>query len=80
MTETHCTPYTAHPGTTKMYQDLRSNFWWERMNDDSQIRAEMFNMPTSQSGTQETSGTSYAIAGSRMEVESYYHEFCHRTS
>jgi len=35
MTETHCTPYTAHPGTTKMYQDLRSNFWWERMNDDS---------------------------------------------
>jgi len=26
MTEAHCTPYTAHLGTTKMYQDLRTNF------------------------------------------------------
>jgi len=34
MTEAHCTPYTAHLGTTKMYQDLRSNFWWEGMKND----------------------------------------------
>ena len=34
MREAHCTPYTAHPGATKMYQDLRANFWWEGMKDD----------------------------------------------
>ena len=26
MKEAHCTPYIAHPGSTKMYQDLRRNF------------------------------------------------------
>ena len=34
MAEAHSTPYTAHPGATKMYQDLRSNFWWEGMKKD----------------------------------------------
>ena len=34
MTEAHCTPYTAHPGATKMYQDLWSNFWWDGMKND----------------------------------------------
>ena len=24
--EANSTPYTAHPGSTKMYQDLRNNF------------------------------------------------------
>ena len=27
MTEAHATVYTAHPGSTKMYQDLKNNFW-----------------------------------------------------
>ena len=31
MNEAHCTPYTAHPGSTKIYQDLRHNFWWDGM-------------------------------------------------
>jgi len=34
MTEAHCTPYTAYLGATKMYQDLRSNYWGEGMKDD----------------------------------------------
>lgn len=29
--EAHNTPYTAHRGSTKMYQDLRKNFWWNNM-------------------------------------------------
>ena len=28
MKEAHSTPYTVHPGSTKMYQDLKSTFWW----------------------------------------------------
>ena len=31
MQEAHCTPYIAHQGSTKMYQDLRHNFWWDGM-------------------------------------------------
>ncbi|CAM8890537.1 unnamed protein product [Rhodiola kirilowii] len=29
--EAHCTPYTMHPGTTKMYRDLRDFYWWSGM-------------------------------------------------
>jgi hypothetical protein len=25
--EAHKTPYTVHPGETKMYRDLKQNFW-----------------------------------------------------
>jgi hypothetical protein len=31
MDEAHCSRYSIHPGTNKMYQDLRKNFWWTRM-------------------------------------------------
>jgi hypothetical protein len=34
LSEAHDTPYTAHPGNTKMYQDLKSRFWWEGMKKD----------------------------------------------
>ncbi len=29
--EAHDSPLTIHPGSTKMYQDLRQRFWWARM-------------------------------------------------
>ena len=32
--EAHRTPYTIHPGETKMYHDLKQNFWWKRMKVD----------------------------------------------
>jgi hypothetical protein len=31
MNEAHCSRYSIHPGTTKMYQFLEKNFWWMRM-------------------------------------------------
>ena len=31
MTEAHMTVYTVHPGSTKMYQDLKTTFWWSNM-------------------------------------------------
>ena len=31
MDEAHCSRYSIHPGSNKMYQDLRRNFWWTRM-------------------------------------------------
>jgi hypothetical protein len=29
--EAHYTPYSIHPGGTKMYQDLKEQFWWHGM-------------------------------------------------
>nr|CAD1838550.1 unnamed protein product [Ananas comosus var. bracteatus] len=28
LSEAHRSPYTVHPGGTKMYRDLKQNFWW----------------------------------------------------
>jgi len=32
--EAHDTPYSIHPGGTKMYQDLKDLFWWHGMKRD----------------------------------------------
>ena len=32
--ESHTTPYSLHPGTTKMYQDLKALYWWSGMKRD----------------------------------------------
>jgi hypothetical protein len=34
MDEAHCSWYSIHPGTNKMYQDLKKNFWWTRMKQE----------------------------------------------
>ena len=31
LTEAHNTPYSVHPGTTKMYNDLKTLYWWAGM-------------------------------------------------
>ncbi|KAL4022826.1 hypothetical protein IC575_016572 [Cucumis melo] len=31
LTEAHSSPFTMHPGSTKMYQGLRSVYWWRNM-------------------------------------------------
>lgn len=34
MAEAHDTRYSIHPGSTKMYKDLKTMFWWRRMKRD----------------------------------------------
>lgn len=34
MSEAHETPYSVHPGATKMYKDLRENYWWPNMKNE----------------------------------------------
>ena len=34
MIEAHCTPYSVHPGSTKMFRDLRDLYWWTNMRRD----------------------------------------------
>ena len=34
MEEAHSTPYTFHPGATKIYKDVKAVFWWIGMKND----------------------------------------------
>jgi hypothetical protein len=38
MDEAHCSRYSLHLGTNKMYQDLKNNFWWTRMKREIESR------------------------------------------
>nr|GFD14843.1 retrotransposon protein, putative, Ty3-gypsy subclass [Tanacetum cinerariifolium] len=31
LTEAHRSPFSVHPGSTKMYHDLKQHFWWSGM-------------------------------------------------
>jgi hypothetical protein len=34
MREAHDSRYSIHPGSTKMYKDLKTRYWWKNMNKD----------------------------------------------
>nr|GEW90282.1 retrotransposon protein, putative, Ty3-gypsy subclass [Tanacetum cinerariifolium] len=34
LTEAHSSPFFVHPGSTKMYHDLKQHFWWSGMKRD----------------------------------------------
>ena len=34
LNEAHNTPYSVHPGSTKMYQDLKIRYWWTGLKKD----------------------------------------------
>jgi hypothetical protein len=35
--EAHTSRYSIHPGSTKMYHDLRQQFWWTRMKREAAL-------------------------------------------
>jgi hypothetical protein len=35
MSEAHHSPYTVHPGGTKMYRDVKGPYWWNNMKKDT---------------------------------------------
>nr|GFC72035.1 putative reverse transcriptase domain-containing protein [Tanacetum cinerariifolium] len=34
LTEAHSSPFLVHPGSTKMYHDLKQYFWWSGIKRD----------------------------------------------
>ncbi|XP_059310122.1 uncharacterized protein LOC132061297 [Lycium ferocissimum] len=34
MAEAHCSRYSIHPGSTKMYRDIKEVYWWDVMKKD----------------------------------------------
>ena len=47
MSEAHKTPYSVHPGATKMYKDLRENYWWLNMKNEITEFVSKCDAPTS---------------------------------
>ena len=37
LNESHTSKYALHPGSTKMYRDLQSHYWWEGMKKEIAI-------------------------------------------
>nr|GFC83987.1 retrotransposon protein, putative, Ty3-gypsy subclass [Tanacetum cinerariifolium] len=42
LTEAHSSPFSIHPGSTKMYHDFKQHFWWSGMKQDVATLAEIF--------------------------------------
>ena len=36
LTDAHGSRYSIHPGSTKMYHDLKQNYWWDGMKKELQ--------------------------------------------
>ena len=58
MEEAHYSPYSVHPGATKMYHDLKSMYWWSGMKKD------IADFVSSEIGTSETLWVIAAVAHS----------------
>ncbi|WVZ75546.1 hypothetical protein U9M48_023587 [Paspalum notatum var. saurae] len=66
--EAHTSMFTLHPGSNKMYQDLKQKFWWTR------IKREIAKyVSNSESRPLEACGYASAPSSSRPEVGGYTH-------
>jgi hypothetical protein len=76
--ETHKTPYTVHPSETKMYKDLKQNFWWKRMKVDvsKYVAACEVCQRVKAEHKRPASLLKPCIGNSRVEVGAYHHGFC----
>jgi hypothetical protein len=63
--EAHKMPDTVHPGETKMYRDLKQNFWWKRM------KVEVSKYVAACEVCQHVK----AVGNSRVEVGAYHYVF-----
>jgi hypothetical protein len=47
--EAHKSKFSIHPGSTKMYQDLKWNFWWSNIKVDIQVCSRVRYLPPDES-------------------------------
>jgi hypothetical protein len=73
MQEAHDSAYSIHPGSTKMYQDLKQRYWWYGMKRD--VAAHVALCDACQGRTLETSRFVTTIEGARMEMGRNWYGF-----
>lgn len=77
MREAHTTPYLLHPGSTKMYNDLKILYWWPGMKNDIANYGARYFICNMLKLTRRTFKTSI---DSRMEAGGYCYGFCDRVA
>ena len=53
MEEAHCSAYAMHLGSTKMYHNIKENYWWSGMKRYNRLCVKMFSLSTSKCGASE---------------------------
>ena len=79
--ESHRGSFAMHPGSTKMYQDLKTSYWWSRIKRD--VSEFMIKCMVCQKGKAETSssfGIVTAYQDTRMEMGPNHNGFCGRVT
>ncbi|RVW27201.1 Transposon Tf2-2 polyprotein [Vitis vinifera] len=77
--EAHCSKFAIHPGGTKMYKDLRQNYWWSGMKRDiAQFVAQCLVCQQVKAEHQQPAGSLQPLAIPEWKWEHYYHGFCDR--
>ena len=67
--EAHSSKLSIHPGSSKMYQDLKTHFWWTKMKKEIAAYVARCNNCSSKSCSYEICQITSAIAYSRVEME-----------
>ena len=77
MKEAHFSTYNIHPGSTKMYHDLKDTYWWNRMKKDiTYFCIQVSYLLASEVRTSEALWIVAAFTYSRVEVGYDCHGFC----
>jgi hypothetical protein len=66
--EAHTSRYSIYPGSTKMYHDLRQQFWWTRMKRETTRCVIMRYLSKGQNGLYEAQRSVATVECSRLEV------------
>ncbi|GKF65328.1 retrotransposon protein, putative, ty3-gypsy subclass [Tanacetum coccineum] len=79
LTEAHSSHFSIHPGSTKMYRDLKQKIWWNGMKHDvARFVAKCLTCQQVKIEHQHASGLSLASRYSDLEVGSNLHGLCNR--
>ena len=77
MEEAHFSAYSIHPGSTKMYHDLKDTYWWNRMKKDiTYFCIQVSYLLASEVRTSEALRIIALVTYPRVEVGYNFHEFC----
>ncbi|GJX10508.1 putative reverse transcriptase domain-containing protein [Tanacetum coccineum] len=81
MHESHKSKYSIHPGSDKMYQDMKKLYWWPNMKADiATYVSKCLTCAKVKAEHQRPSGLLVQPKIPEMEVGQHHHGFCHEAS